>query len=211
MYADREAANLATSAGFTGAYKAKDQDCTQDLRSIDVAWVPSETIFGRIELPVAVPVLAMRQLPDADASGNGFIPLERLQHGIAEIASDLMCLPQMFMTATGRRDIVSPVDVASGAIGARPKDVRLFLRDLRAPFRVIDLKMDIANMLKAKVSAPVVVIATCDYIYVYAGGDIPARAGSCRRRDAALCCILRCAKAAARPELHRMGYAWDNV
>ena len=160
MSADREAARLATSAGFTGAYKAKDMDCTQytgDLRSIDVAWVPSETIFGRIELPVAVPVLAMRQLPDADASGNGFIPLERLQHGLAEIASDLMCLPQMIMTATGRRDIVSPVDVASGAIGARPKDARLFLRDLKSPFRVVDLKMGIANMLEAKVSAPVVV------------------------------------------------------
>ena len=128
--AEAEAARLATSAGFTGAYKAKDQDCTQDLRSIDVAWVPSETIFGRIELPVAVPVLAMRQLPDADASGNGFIPLERLQHGLAEIASNLVCLPQMIMTAAGRRDIVSPVDVASGAIGPRPKDVRLFLRAL---------------------------------------------------------------------------------
>ena len=182
-YANREAARLATSAGFTGAYKAKDQDCAQDLRSIDVAWVPSETIFGRIELPVAVPVLAMRQLPDADASGNGFIPLERLQHGIAEIASDLMCLPQMFMTATGRRDIVSPVDVASGAIGARPEHVRLFLRDLRAPFRVIDLKMDIANMLKAKVSAPVVVIATCDYICVRRWGH----SCSCRKLRAEEC------------------------
>ena len=112
-YAEAEAARLATSAGFTGAYKAKDQDCTQDLRSIDVAWVPSETIFGRVELPVEVPELALGQLPDVDASGNGFIPLERLQYGLAEVASDLMCLPQMIMTATGRRDIVSPVGVAS--------------------------------------------------------------------------------------------------
>ena len=183
MYATREEANLATSASFTGAYKAKDQDCAQDLRSIDVAWVPSETIFGRIELPVAVPVLAMRQLPDADASGNGFIPLERLQHGLAEIASDLMCLPQMIMTATGRRDIVSPVDVASGAIGPLPKDVRLFLRELRAPFRVVDLKMDVAKMLKAKVSAPVVVIATCDYICVRRWGH----SCSCRQLRAEGC------------------------
>ena len=156
MYANREAARLATSASFTGANKAKDQNCAQDLRSIDVAWVPSETIFGRVELPIAVPALARSQLPDADASGNGFIPLERLQHGLAEIASDLMCLPQMFMTATGRRDIVSPVDVASGAIGPLPKDARLFLRELGAPFRVVDRKMGIGNMLGAKVSATVV-------------------------------------------------------
>ena len=193
-----DAARVFTSPGFTGAYTAKDMDCAQpesaprpsnrdtdvdDLRSVDVSWVPSETIFGRVELPVAVPVPALRQLPDVDASGNGFIPLERLQHGIAEIASDLMCLPQMFMTATGRRDIVSPVDVASGAIGARPEHVRLFLRDLRAPFRVIDLKMDIANMLKAKVSAPVVVIATCDYICVRRWGH----SCSCRQLRAEGC------------------------
>ena len=147
------AKRLETSDASTGNYKASDQNCAQamprprgsnrdtpvnDLRSIGVAWVPSETIFGRVELPVAVPVLAMRQLPDVDASGNGFIPLERLQYGLAEIASDLMCLPQMFMTATGRRDIVSPVDVASGAIGPRPKDARLFLRALGSPFRVVD-------------------------------------------------------------------------
>ena len=185
-YADREAARLRTSSGFTGAYKAKEQDCTQytgDLRSIDVAWVPSETIFGRVELPVAVPALALRQLPDVDASGNGFIPLERLQHGLAEIAPDLMCLPQMIMTATGRRDIVSPVDVASGAIGARPKDVRLFLRDLKSPFRVVDKKMNIANMLVAKVSAPVVVIATCDYICVRRWGH----SCSCRKLRAEEC------------------------
>ena len=159
-YADREAGRLLTSPSFTGAYKAHDMDCTQytgDLGSIDVAWVPSETIFGRVELPVAVPALGLRQLPDVDASANGFIPLERLQHGLAEIASDLMCLPQMIMTATGRRDIVSPVDVASGAIGARPKDVRLFLRELKSPFRVVDKKMKIANMLVAEVSEPVVV------------------------------------------------------
>ena len=104
---------------------------------------------------------------------------------------------------------MSPVDVASGAIGPLPKDVRLFLRELRAPFRVVDRQMGIGNMLGAKVSAMVVVLRVTTY--VYAGGDIPARAGSCGRRDAALCCILRCAKVAARPELHRMGYAWDNV
>ena len=45
---------------------------------------PSETIFDRVELPIAVPALVRTQLPDADASGNGFIPLERLQHGLAE-------------------------------------------------------------------------------------------------------------------------------
>ena len=93
MYANSEAARLATSPAFTGAYRAKDMDCAQpkpaprpsnrdtdvdDLRSVDVAWVPSETIFGRVDLPIAVPALARSQLPDADASGNGFIPLERL-------------------------------------------------------------------------------------------------------------------------------------
>ena len=85
--------------------------------------MPSETIFVRVDLPIAVPALARSQLLDAVTSENGFIPLERIQYGLAEVASDLMCLPQMIMTATGRRDIVSPVDVASGAIGALPKDV----------------------------------------------------------------------------------------
>ena len=193
-----EARRLATSAAFTGNYKAKDQDYvqptprpkrsnrdtpTEDLRSVDVAWVPSETIFVRVDLPIAVPALAQSQLPDAVTSGNGFIPLERIQYGLAEVASDLMCLPQMIMTATGRRDIVSPVDVASGAIGPLPKDVRLFFRELGAPFRVVDRQMDVANMLGAQVSAPVVVIAACDYICVRRWGH----SCSCRKLRAEGC------------------------
>ena len=198
MYANRETASLATSLSFTGAYRAKDQNCAQpeptprggnrdtavgDLRSVDVAWVPSETIFKRVDLPIAVPALAQSQLLDAVTSENGFIPLERIQYGLAEVASDLMCLPQMIMTATGRRDIVSPVDVASGAIGPLPKDVRLFFRALGAPFRVVDRQMDVANMLGAQVSAPVVVIAACGYICVRRWGN----SCSCRKLRAERC------------------------
>ena len=58
------------------------------------------------------PALARSVLTSAGAGDNGFIPLERLQHGLAQVASDLMCLPQMIMTATGRRVAVPPVDVA---------------------------------------------------------------------------------------------------
>ena len=83
-----------------------------DLRSADGAWVPSATIFLRVELLIVKPALARSALTIADAGDNGFIPLGRLQHGLAEVASDLMCLPQMIMTATGRRDAVPPVDVA---------------------------------------------------------------------------------------------------
>ena len=118
-----ELKRLATSAAFTGNCKAKAQNYKQggkvknrneepgDLRSADGAWVPSATIFLRVELPIAKPALARSALTSADAGDNGFIPLERLQHGLAEVASDLMCLPQMIMTATGRRDVVPPVDV----------------------------------------------------------------------------------------------------
>ena len=121
-----ELKRLATSAAFTGNCKAKAQNYKQggkeksrneepgDLRSADGAWVPSATIFLRVELPIVKPALARSVLTSADAGDNGFIPLECLQHGLVEVASDLVCLPQpqMIMTASGRRDVVPPVDVA---------------------------------------------------------------------------------------------------
>ena len=120
-----ELKRLATSEVFTGNCKAKAQNYKQggkvknrnegpgDLRrSADGAWVPSATIFLRVELPIVKAALARSALTSADAGDNGFIPLERLQHCLEGVASDLMCLPQMIMATTGRRAAVPPVDVA---------------------------------------------------------------------------------------------------
>ena len=78
-----ELKRLATSAAFTGNCKAKAQNYKQggkeksrneepgDLRSADGAWVPSATIFLRVELPIVKPALARSALTSADAGDNG--------------------------------------------------------------------------------------------------------------------------------------------
>ena len=60
-----------------------------DPRSADGAWVPSATIFLRAELPIVEPALARGVLTSSDAGDNGFIPMERLQHGLAEVQISL--------------------------------------------------------------------------------------------------------------------------
>ena len=97
-----ELKRLATSAAFTGNCKAKAHNYKQggkeksrneepgNLRSADGAWVPSATIFLRVELPIVKPALARSVLTSADAGDNGFIPMERLQHGLAEVATDMV-------------------------------------------------------------------------------------------------------------------------
>ena len=98
-----ELKRLATSAAFTGNCKAKAQNYKQWGKAKKSQWrtrrspigrwrmgAERDSIFLRVELPIMKPALARSVLTSADAGDNGFIPMERLQHGLAEAASDMM-------------------------------------------------------------------------------------------------------------------------
>ena len=98
-----ELKRLATSAAFTGNCKAKAQNYKQwgkvkksqwrTRRSPIGRWrmgAERDRIFLRVELPIVKPALARSVLTSADAGDNGSIPMERLQNGLAEVATDLM-------------------------------------------------------------------------------------------------------------------------